>query len=45
MGLPVIATVGDQQPYWVCTVWLVLLEVTVINTARCMENLINTASR
>ncbi len=39
VGLLVIATVGDQQPYWVCAVYLVLLAVTGIGAARYMDNL------
>ncbi|BBX75313.1 NarK/NasA family nitrate transporter [Mycobacterium shinjukuense] len=39
VGLLVIATVGDRQPYWVCAVYLVLLAVAGIGAALYMDNL------
>ncbi|OBK12396.1 nitrate/nitrite transporter [Mycobacterium asiaticum] len=39
VGLLVIATVGDRQPYWVCAVYLVLLAVAGLGAALCMDNL------
>lgn len=39
VGLLVIATVGDRQPYWVCAVYLVLLAVAGIGAAIYMDNL------
>ncbi|GAA1090535.1 nitrate/nitrite transporter [Tsukamurella strandjordii] len=39
VGLLVIATVGDRQPYWVCAVYLVLLAVAGIGAALFMDNL------
>jgi NNP family nitrate/nitrite transporter-like MFS transporter len=39
VGLLVIATVGDRQPYWVCAAYLVLLAVAGIGAALYMDNL------
>ena len=39
VGLLVIATVGNRQPYWVCAVYLVLLAIAAIGAARYMDNL------
>ncbi|OBJ60117.1 nitrate/nitrite transporter [Mycobacterium asiaticum] len=39
VGLLVIATVGDRQPYWVCAVYLLLLAVAGIGAALYMDNL------
>ena len=39
IGLLVIATVGDRQPYWVCAVYLVLLAVAGVGAALYMDNL------
>ena len=39
VGLLVIATVGNRQPYWVCAVYLVLLAVAAIGAALYMDNL------
>ncbi|GLB86621.1 MFS transporter [Mycobacterium kiyosense] len=39
VGLLVIATAGDRQPYWVCAVYLVLLAVAGIGAAVFMDNL------
>jgi MFS transporter, NNP family, nitrate/nitrite transporter len=39
VGLLVIASVGNRQPYWVCAVYLVLLAVAAIGAALYMDNL------
>jgi MFS transporter, NNP family, nitrate/nitrite transporter len=39
VGLLVIATAGDRQPYWVCAVYLVLLAITGIGATLVMNNL------
>ena len=39
VGLLVIATVGNRQPYWVCAVYLVLLAIAAIGAALYMDNL------
>ncbi len=39
VGLLVIATVGNRQPYWVCAVYLVLLAITGIGATLVMNNL------
>ncbi|WP_322858672.1 nitrate/nitrite transporter [Mycobacterium europaeum] len=39
VGLLVIAVAGNRQPYWVCSVYLVLLAVVAIAAARFMDNL------
>jgi MFS transporter, NNP family, nitrate/nitrite transporter len=39
VGLVVIATVGNRQPYWVCAIYLVLLAVAGIGAALFMDNL------
>ncbi|HSS23621.1 MAG TPA: MFS transporter, partial [Mycobacterium sp.] len=39
VGLLVIATVGNRQPYWVCAIYLVLLAIAAIGAALHMDNL------
>lgn len=39
VGLLVIAVAGNQQPYWVCAVYLVLLAIAGIGAALFMDNL------
>ncbi|OSC38658.1 nitrate/nitrite transporter [Mycobacterium decipiens] len=39
VGLLVIATAGDREPYWVCAVYLVLLAVAGVGAALYMDNL------
>jgi NNP family nitrate/nitrite transporter-like MFS transporter len=39
VGLLVIATVGNRQPYWVCAIYLVLLAIAAIGAALYMDNL------
>jgi MFS transporter, NNP family, nitrate/nitrite transporter len=39
VGLVVIATVGNRQPYWVCAIYLVLLAIAGIGAALFMDNL------
>jgi NNP family nitrate/nitrite transporter-like MFS transporter len=39
VGLVVIATVGNRQPYWVCAAYLVLLAIAAIGAALHMDNL------
>jgi len=39
VGLLMIATVGNRQPYWVCAVYLVLLAIAGIGAAIYMDNL------
>jgi MFS transporter, NNP family, nitrate/nitrite transporter len=39
VGLLVIATVGNRQPYWVCAIYLVLLAIAGIGAALFMDNL------
>lgn len=39
VGLAVLATVGNRQPYWVCAVYLVFLALTGIGAALRMDNL------
>ncbi|WP_101950752.1 NarK/NasA family nitrate transporter [Mycobacterium sp. 3519A] len=39
VGLLVIATLGNRQPYWVCAVYLVALAVAGIGAALYMDNL------
>ena len=39
VGLLVIATLGDRQPYWVCAVYLVLLAIAGIGATLYMDNL------
>lgn len=41
IGLAVLATAGNRQPYWVCAVYLVFLAVTGIGAALFMDNLDN----
>src|SRR5574337_1608703 len=39
VGLLVLATAGNRQPYWVCAVYLVLLTAVAITAALFMDNL------
>jgi NNP family nitrate/nitrite transporter-like MFS transporter len=39
VGLLVIATVGNREPYWVCAIYLVLLAVAAVGAALYMDNL------
>src|SRR6516165_1043100 len=39
VGLLVIASVGNRQPYWVCAIYLVLLAIAGIGAALYMDNL------
>ena len=39
VGLLVIATLGNRQPYWVCAVYLVALAIAGIGAALYMDNL------
>ncbi len=39
VGLLVIATIGNRQPYWVCAIYLVLLAIAGIGAALYMDNL------
>lgn len=39
IGLLVIATAGNRQPYWVCAFYLIFLAVTGIGAALFMDNL------
>lgn len=39
VGLLVIATAGNRQPYWVCAAYLVLLAITGIGATLVMNNL------
>jgi MFS transporter, NNP family, nitrate/nitrite transporter len=39
VGLLVIATAGNKQPYWVCALYLVLLAIAGIGAALYMDNL------
>ena len=39
VGLLVIATLGNRQPYWVCAVYLVALVIAGIGAALYMDNL------
>lgn len=39
VGLLVIATAGNREPYWVCAVYLVLLAVAGVGAALFMDNL------
>lgn len=39
VGLLVLATAGNRQPYWVCAVYLVLLAIAGIAAALFMDNL------
>ncbi|OBK51257.1 nitrate/nitrite transporter [Mycobacterium kubicae] len=39
VGLLVIATAGDREPYWVCAVYLVLLAIAAVGAAMYMDNL------
>lgn len=39
VGLGVLATVGNRQPYWVCAIYLVFLAASGIGAALFMDNL------
>ncbi|MFZ1162604.1 nitrate/nitrite transporter [Mycobacterium sp.] len=39
VGLLVIATAGNRQPYWVCAFYLVMLIIAAVGAARYMDNL------
>ncbi len=39
VGLVVIATLGNRQPYWVCAFYLVAQVIAAIGAARFMDNL------
>ncbi|MEZ0365409.1 nitrate/nitrite transporter [Mycobacterium sp. pUA109] len=39
VGLLVLATAGNRDPYWVCAVYLVLLAIVAIAAALLMDNL------
>lgn len=39
VGLAVLATAGNRQPYWVCAIYLVVLAVAAIGAALFMDNL------
>ena len=39
VGLVVIATAGNRQPYWVCAFYLVALVLAAVGAARFMDNL------
>lgn len=39
VGLAVLATAGNRQPYWVCAVYLVFLAFAAIGAALFMDNL------
>jgi MFS transporter, NNP family, nitrate/nitrite transporter len=39
VGLLVIATAGNRQPYWVCAIYLLLLAIAGIGAALFMDNL------
>jgi MFS transporter, NNP family, nitrate/nitrite transporter len=39
VGLLVLATAGNRQPYWVCAIYLVLLTIIGIGAALFMDNL------
>ncbi|HEU4361956.1 MAG TPA: nitrate/nitrite transporter [Mycobacterium sp.] len=39
VGLLVLATAGNRQPYWVCAFYLVLLAIGGVGAALCMDNL------
>lgn len=39
VGLLVIATAGNRQPYWVCAIYLVLLAIAGVGAAIYMDNL------
>ncbi|GBE63640.1 MFS transporter [Mycobacterium sp. MFM001] len=39
IGLLVLATAGNRQPYWVCACYLVLLALTGVGAALFMDNL------
>ncbi|WIM88745.1 nitrate/nitrite transporter [Candidatus Mycobacterium wuenschmannii] len=39
VGLLVIATAGNRQPYWVCGFYVAALVVAAVGAARCMDNL------
>ncbi len=39
VGLAVLATAGNRQPYWVCAIYLVVLAVAALGAALFMDNL------
>jgi NNP family nitrate/nitrite transporter-like MFS transporter len=39
VGLVVLATAGDRQPYWVCGIYLVLLSLAALGSALFLDNL------
>ncbi|HET9877472.1 MAG TPA: nitrate/nitrite transporter [Mycobacterium sp.] len=39
VGLLVLATAGNRQPYWVCAIYLVLLAIAGVGAALWMDNL------
>jgi MFS transporter, NNP family, nitrate/nitrite transporter len=38
VGLVVLATAGDRQPYWVCAIYLVLLSLAALGSALFLDN-------
>jgi MFS transporter, NNP family, nitrate/nitrite transporter len=38
VGLVVLATAGNRQPYWVCAIYLVLLSLAALGAALCLDN-------
>jgi MFS transporter, NNP family, nitrate/nitrite transporter len=38
VGLVVLATAGNRQPYWVCAIYLVLLSVAALGSALFLDN-------
>ncbi|ORV54085.1 MFS transporter [Mycolicibacter engbaekii] len=39
VGLGVLATAGNREPYWVCAIYLVVLAVAAVGAALFMDNL------
>ncbi|WP_068186812.1 nitrate/nitrite transporter [Mycobacterium sp. UM_CSW] len=39
IGLVVLATAGNRQPYWVCAIYLVLLSVAALGSACFLDNM------
>lgn len=39
IGLVVLATAGNRQPYWVCAIYLVLLSLAALGSAWFLDNL------
>jgi MFS transporter, NNP family, nitrate/nitrite transporter len=39
VGLVVLATAGNRQPYWVCAIYLVLLSLAALGAALFLDNL------